>query len=452
MKVRERSAVTVTNPTRRGLLAGSAALAGGLLAACTSGGQPDGTGAAPLAGKPTGTIEFWQGWSTRTPQLRTYLDQFEQENPGVKVQDSEFNDLGGRPKVVAAVMAGTMPDCLMVFKDMYPLLVPAKVIVSLNKYIARDKINLKQFGESDVKDRTFGGELVAMPSASGASGNGSFLYWNKELFKQAGLNPEQPPKTWSELEQYVTRLALGPERVALNPGGRFLSWLYANNGRFYADEGRKVGFDTVEARDALRYLAQLVQKQGGGGELLETTGTSTRSWFYQGKYAMFLESDLFPSLLRVDALGQTVNWGVAPLPHNEKNSLAKFQIPSRGGHGYSVTSAAQNPEGAWALAKYLTLSDAQCAFMVKDQGRVSTLKRCNTDPWAQNKPEFQVFSKAIESVVSLPFSPGDDAAVSALEKYAQAAVLGQTSIDAALLAASREAQNALDDGWKQWRG
>ena len=46
------------------------------------------------------TIEFWQGWSTRTPQLRAYLDQFERENPGTKVQDSEFADMGGRPKVV----------------------------------------------------------------------------------------------------------------------------------------------------------------------------------------------------------------------------------------------------------------------------------------------------------------------------------------------------------------
>lgn len=440
--------------SRRRWLAGSGlAFATGALAACGTGASSTKTGAAPVAAKPTGTIEFWQGWSTRTPQLRTYLDQFEQQNPGTKVADQEAAQLGGRAKLVANVIAGTMPDCLMVFKADYPLLVPAKVLVGLNKYVARDKIDLQQFGEADVKDRTFNGDLVAMPSASGASGNGSFLYWNKELFKQGGLNPEQPPKTWAELDQVVPKLTQGQDRVALNPGGRFLPWLYANNGSLYADkEGKKVGFDTTEARDTLRYLAQLVQKQGGSGDLLEKTGIDTRQWFYQGRYAMFLESDLFPSLLRVDALGQTVNWGVALLPANEKNSKAKFQIPSRGGHGYSVMTQAKNAEGAWALAKFLTLGDAQCNFMIKDQGRVSTLKRCNTDPSALSKPEFQVFNKTIAAVVSLPFSPGDDVAVAALEKHAQTAVSGKVSIDDALKNAVQEAQQALDDGWRQWRG
>src|SRR5690242_18378808 len=137
------------------------ALAGSVLAACggSTAGSTNKTDAAPVATKPTGTVEFWQGWSTRTPQLRAYLDQFEQQNPGVKVADQEATQLGGRAKLVANVIAGTMPDCLMVFKADYPLLVPAKALVGLNTYVARDKIDLKQFGEADVKDRTFGGEL-----------------------------------------------------------------------------------------------------------------------------------------------------------------------------------------------------------------------------------------------------------------------------------------------------
>ncbi|MBI3972671.1 MAG: extracellular solute-binding protein [Chloroflexi bacterium] len=439
--------------TRRLVVRGTAVGAGAALLAAT-GCSPGGTGTAqsglPLAGKPTGTIEFWQGWSTRTPQLRVYLDRFEQQNPGVKVADIEANEMGGRAKWVSSIIAGTMPDCLMVFKDMYPLVVPAKVMVGLNKYVARDKVNLKEFIEADVKDRTFDGELVALPSASGLTA-GTFIYWNKDHFRQVGLNPEQGPRTWSEVEQFVAKLHRGPDQVALNPGGRFLSWFYANNGRFYSDDGKKVAFDSAEARDTLRWLAQLVQRQGSTGELLERTGTSMRSFFYQGKYSMYLEIDLFPSLLRVDPIGQAINWGIGVLPYNDRNARAKYVIPSRGGHGYGVTSGARNPEGAWALAKYLTLSDAQCEFMTKDQGRVSTLKRCNTDPEALKKPEFQVFSKQVNSVLSLPFNPGDDKAVAALEKYAQEAVLGKTSPDAAILNAVKEAQLAIDEGWAQWR-
>ena len=135
-------------------------------------------------------------------------------------------------------------------------------MVGLNKYVARDKIDLKQFGEADVKDRTFGGELVVLPSASGVTGPALFLYWNKDHFKQVGLNPEQGPKTWAELETYAVRLMRPGERLGVNPTGRLFLWLHTNNGRFYADEGRKAGFDTPETRDALRYVSQLVQRQG----------------------------------------------------------------------------------------------------------------------------------------------------------------------------------------------
>jgi multiple sugar transport system substrate-binding protein len=434
--------------SRRSVLAGKLAAAGGLLAACAPGGraaQPEG------AAKPAGTIEFWQGWSTRTPQLRAYLDRFEQEHPGTRVVDQEATaNLGGRAKMVASVIGGTMPDNLMVFKADYPLLVPSKALVGLNKYVSRDKIDLKQFGEGDVKERTFDGELVAMPSASGGSGSGIVIYWNKAHFREVGLNPEQGPRTWAELETYATRLTRPGERIGVNPGGRFLSWLYTNNGRLYDDQARKVAFDSAEARDVLRYVSTLGQKQGGAEPMETTQGIAARTPFYQGRHSMILEADLLPSLLAVDAVGKEMQWGVGLLPHNQANNRARYTTPSRGGHGYSVTSGARNPEGAWALAKFLTLSDAQCDFMVKEQGRVSTLKRCNAAPEVQKRPEFQAFNEVLKAVVSIPFAPGDDRAVAALQKHATEAELGRMGPDAAIAAAVQEAQLELDEGWKSW--
>jgi ABC-type glycerol-3-phosphate transport system substrate-binding protein len=240
--------------------------------------------------------------------------------------------------------------------------------------------------------------------------------------------------------------------VGINPAGRFFPWLYTNNGRFYSDEqGRKVGFDSVETRDALRFLNGLIQRQGGA-DVVEQVGTNVRQNFVAGKFSMVVEADLYPSLLAVDPAATQLQWGIALLPSNQGNSKAKYTTPSRGGHGYSVTSGAKNPEGAWALAKFLTLSDAQCNFMVKEQARVSTLKRCNTAPEVQKRPEFQVFSKLLDAVVSLPFSPGDDKAVAALEKHTSLAILGRNGIEAAIQAAVQEAQFELDEGWKTWRG
>jgi ABC-type glycerol-3-phosphate transport system substrate-binding protein len=436
--------------SRRTILgSGAASLSTGLLAACGAGQTP--TQSAPAATKPTGTIEFWQGWATRTPQLRVYLDRFEQENPGAKVFDQEATtNLGGRAKMVANVVAGTVPDSLMVFKADYPIIVPTKALVGLNKYVSRDKIDLKQFGEGDVKERTFNGELVAMPSASGGSGSGMVVYWNKAHFREVGLNPEVGPKTWAELETFVTRLNRPGDRLGVNPTNRFLNWLYTNNGRVFDDTAKKVAFDSAEARDVLRYVSSLVQKQNNMEILEAGAGTAARALFYQGKHSMILESDLLPSVMAVDPVGKEVQWGVGLLPHNQANSRAKYTSPSRGGHGYAVMTGAKNPEGAWALAKFLTLSDAQCDFMVKEQSRVSTLKRCNTAPEVQRRPEFQVFNEVLKAIVSIPFTPGDDRAISAIHKHTTQAELGKISLDAAISAAVQEAQLELDEGWKTW--
>jgi ABC-type glycerol-3-phosphate transport system substrate-binding protein len=201
----------------------------------------------------------------------------------------------------------------------------------------------------------------------------------------------------------------------------------------------------------LRYLMSISQKQGGA-EAIEGLGANGRNMFFQGKHTMLLEADLLPSLAAVDPLGKQLDWGIGLLPYNQAKSGAKYQTASRGGHGYSVTSAAKNPEGAWALAKYLTTSNAQCDFMVNVQGRISTLNRCNTAPEMQKRPEFQVYSKMLQGVVSQPFSPGDDKAVAAIEKHATNAALGKASIDASITAAMQEGQNELDEGWKLWKG
>ena len=88
--------------------------------------------------------------------------------------------------------------------------------------------------------------------------------------------------------------------------------------------------------------------------------------------------------------------------------------------------------------------------MVKEQGRFSTLARCNTIPEAQKLQEFQAFSKLADLSVPVPFTPGDTNAVQALETRAQEALAGKLTPDAAIQLTAQEAQLALDDGWRRW--
>lgn len=161
---------------------GCAAAARGVYRRRPAGGPPAGQArqGPPPPGKATGTVEFWQGWQTRTPLLRASLDQFEKATPGVKVVDTEMLTFGGanggREKVMATVLAGTAPDCLMLFKEMYPALSKVKGVADLNRFMTRDKLDPKLFIEADLKDRTVSGQLMALPAGNGAGTNGNSLF------------------------------------------------------------------------------------------------------------------------------------------------------------------------------------------------------------------------------------------------------------------------------------
>lgn len=64
-----------------------------------------------------------------------------------------------------------------------------------------------QLSPSHVRLSTYQSKIYALPF----SAESSFLLYNKDLFKKAGLDPDKPPKTWAEIEQYAAKIrALGP--------------------------------------------------------------------------------------------------------------------------------------------------------------------------------------------------------------------------------------------------
>ena len=197
--------------------------------ACGAGGGA--TETAPAATKPTGTVAFWHNWTTRGPLLRGYFDQFEKENPGVKIEDTDVSTMGGRAKVPTAILSGTAPDVLHLFVDMIPQLAPSKALKGLGPYASRDKVNLKDFYDAEIQARSIDGQLIAMPVVVAA--NAHFVYWNKERFRRAGLDPEAGPRTWAQALEMAQKLNVrGPTAAGPGPGraargGRVLQPVHA---------------------------------------------------------------------------------------------------------------------------------------------------------------------------------------------------------------------------------
>ncbi len=422
--------------------------AGGLLGACSTGGGAP-TETAPAATKPQGTVAFWHNWTTRGPLLRGYFDQFQRENPGVTIEDTDVSTMGGRAKVPTAILSGTAPDVLHLFVDMIPQLAPSKALKSLAPYATRDKVSLKDFYDAEIQARTVEGQLIAMPVVVAA--NAHFVYWNKDRLRRAGLDPEKGPRTWSEALEMAQKLnGRGTPQLGLDPGvppggdvfaNQFLRLLYHNGGRLFSEDGKKVAFAGPEGVETLEWMQQVVSRQGTYQDVQAGAGPAA---FYRGDLAMIVQQDNFGSQIRTNELSKTMQWGVSLLPVNDRNRGAKVATPAIGGHGYGIPRDARNVEAAWAVTRYVTYGDGACGFLTRDQGRFSPLKKCAEISEVRNQPEFKVFQQGAQAGVFAP-NTNANAPIATLLRDAVVSVYdGTTSAKAAIEEAARTAQAELD--------
>lgn len=97
------------------------------------------------------------------------------------------------------------------------------------------------------------------------------IYWNKEAFEEAGLDPEVPPETWDEMVEMGQQLTIRDDSGNVTqwgvrfPSSGFPSWLFtglvaANGGQLANEEGTETYFDTPEVVEALEYLVSLVNE------------------------------------------------------------------------------------------------------------------------------------------------------------------------------------------------
>jgi multiple sugar transport system substrate-binding protein len=163
-----------------------------------------------------------------------------------------------------------------------------------------------------VSTVTFEGTQWGVPIAFSTKA----LYWNKALFKEAGLDPETPPKTWAEtiaaataIKEKTGKAGYGlPAKTFDNTMHQFLHWVYTNNGSVIDADGN-ITLDSPQNLAALEAYKALVPVSVEGATAYEQN--EIRAIFLDGQVGMIQAAVGAAYLLRD---GGKVEWGVADLP------------------------------------------------------------------------------------------------------------------------------------------
>ncbi len=366
------------------------------------------------------TITFWHIWDgTRVKLIEEQIADFEAIYPDIKVKHTLIAANAMTEKYLTAIAGGAPPDVIMLRAGDMPSFAVRKALVPLDKYIKKDAVKTEEvFFGGELSPHKYKGTTYSLPVVTG--GGNFLLFWNKAVFREAGLNPEQPPKTWAELTEMAKKLTVFEgkklKRLAFNPlaGGSvperatpFQLWSATNNTSYLSGDGKKVLFNSKEGLRTFEFLQDYINNVCGGYDNISAIAgpdrNTNRLAFYNGQSAMINEGSYFFFMAKKEA--PNLDFGAAELPYNSANPKAASKTPTEGGWGYAIPSNSKNIEAAWKWIKYTTAMEGNRKFCLAQQ-RPSPVKQYSTDPvMSQGNDYWPVVLSSLDHGVAIPPSP-----------------------------------------------
>jgi len=373
---------------------------------------------------------------------------FEKENPGIRIKPvytGSYQDT--ITKTLTALKGGEPPHlAILLSTDMFTL-IDEDAIVPFEEIsdTAADKAWIAGFYPSFLENSQTGGKTWGIPFQRSTI----VQYWNKELFKEAGLDPEKPPATWAELVEMGRRLTKKDAAGNVTqwgvsiPSSGFPYWLFQalttqNDARLMNAAGNEVYFDRPGVIEALQYWVDLSRRHQIHPPGIVEWGTTPQD-FFQRKVAIIWTTTGNLTNIRTNA---KFDFGVGMMPANKR-----LGSPTGGGNIY-VFKKATPAQRAAALkfAKWVTEPERAAQWGI-DTGYVAVSPAAFET--ARMKQYVAGFRAAAVARDQLPhawaeFSTHENQrVVKALNDGLQAALTGTRPADQAMRDAQREADRIL---------
>ena len=313
-------------------------------------------------------------------------------------------------KIQASKLAGTLPDVAVTEISSVPVLAALGAAQPIDEFIASSggKTFLDRFWPSMLLNCTYGSKIYGVPFQRSTP----VMYYNKDAFSEAGLDPERPPVTWDELISVA-------QKLTKHEGDRTTQWgvelpleafnwfyyalTYANGGETLSTDGTKVLWDEPKNIEALQFWHDLVNKYKVTPAY--TPWNDGPQEFAAGKTAMVWHSTGSQAFMRQNV---KFHWGLGRIPRN-----TQFGPPSGGGNMLMYATDPAREKAAWTFITWMSEAPQAARWSIAS-GYLAT----NIASW--ELPEMQALIKEHPEVLVTKAQLADAKAEPASARYAPA--------------------------------
>lgn len=378
------------------------------------------------------------------------ITRFEAAHPDIKVKAIYSGTYSETiSKSLAAHKAGEPPDvAVMLSADLHTLIDEAAIapIDDLVKTDA-DKAWLGGFSPVFMINSQNDGKTWGVPFQRGTT----VFFWNKNAFKEAGLDPEAGPQNWEEVVDFATKL------TKRDSGGNVTQWgmqvpssltsywllqgyVAQNKGQLAETTGDKTYFDAPEVVEALQYWTDLALKHKVMKPGVIEWATNPKD-FFEGRAAMITTTSGNLTNVKTNA---PFPFGVQMLPAHKQRGA-----PTSGGNLYIFAGTSpERQQASFELVKWLTSADQSAEWSIKT-GYIAP----RDDAWST--PAMQAYVKEFPAATvprdQIPYmvpelSTHENQRVARIiDDGIEAALTGSKTPEQALKDAQQEAERVLKD-------
>lgn len=350
------------------------------------------------------TITVWHGMTQLAQKaIENVTKAFEKKYPNIKVKLVQTSGgTGANKKLLAAIAGGNPPDVVYFDRFKVSQYAAQGALTDLTSMAKKSGVSKNNFYPFAWEEASYKGKLYAIPTTT----DSRLLFYNKDAFKKAGLNPNNPPKTIAQLNKDAAKLTIKNgshfKQIGFIPWdnqGELYTWGWAFGGSFYNKKTGKFTANNPKIVKALKWETSYAKKYGIGNltSFSKAQGSGAQAPFISGHLAMMVSGNF--EIPAIKKFNPKLNYGVTPIP---TPTGSNFQTWS-GGWSVVMPKGAKHQKAAWKYMKFFGSPKAQEIF-TKTDGDLTAIPSVNKKVYANN-PLMDKFVKAEKNAHHRPVIP-----------------------------------------------